>query len=91
MQSLLEQFGPATFIGLVAVVMGCLIPLTAIVSSFWYKHRKLQVEATLKHEMLSRGMSAEEIERILRAGSGKRLRHGCDSGKARHTMEYERS
>jgi hypothetical protein len=33
--------------------------------SAWRKHRALQLEAELKMEMVSRGMTADDIERVL--------------------------
>jgi hypothetical protein len=74
MQEFVSQIGIGPFIALVAVVGGLLIPLTAIVGSFMYKHRRLQVEAALKHDMLERGMSAEDIERVLEASTSRRRR-----------------
>jgi len=52
----------------VAVIMGCLIPVVAIISSFWYKGQKARSENNLKRAMVERGMSVEEIERVLSAG-----------------------
>jgi hypothetical protein len=52
-----------------------LIPLTAIVGGLlvgvvklWLNHRHAEIEAALKQDMLNRGMSAEQIERVLNAG-----------------------
>jgi hypothetical protein len=36
----------------------------------WRLHRRTEMEMALKQEMVSRGMSAEEIERVLRASVG---------------------
>ena len=69
MGDLLSKFGPGELIGLVAVAGGLLIPIlcgiTAIVTDYFYKVRQLE----LKHDMLNRGMSAEEIRVVLDAGS----------------------
>lgn len=35
----------------------------------WRLHRRTEMEMSLKREMVSRGMSAEDIERVLRASS----------------------
>jgi len=48
--------------------MGCLIPITAIICSFWFKAQKNKHDHDLKQSMLERGMSAEEIERVISAG-----------------------
>ncbi len=37
------------------------------ISYYWYKARKAEIEAALKHEMLQRGMSADEIRKVLAA------------------------
>ncbi len=50
------------------ITMGCLIPITAIIGNFWYKAQKNKHDNDLKQRMLERGMSAEEIERVISAG-----------------------
>ncbi len=50
------------------IIMGCLIPITAIIGDFWYKAQKVKSDKDLKLSMLERGMSAEEIERVISAG-----------------------
>jgi hypothetical protein len=67
MLEFISEFGSDNFIGLVAVVGGLLIPLTAIIGGLVYKHRRLSVEATLKQLMIERGMSAAEIKEVLEA------------------------
>lgn len=37
------------------------------ISYYWYKARRAEIDAALKHEMLQRGMSADEIARVLAA------------------------
>ena len=44
------------------------IPLAAIIGSAWYKMNKVRYEIDLKRSMVERGMSAEEIERVMAAG-----------------------
>lgn len=63
---------PEDLIGVLAVLGSCLIALTAIIASQWRKARQaevqlrqLELEASLKHEMVSRGMSATEICQVL--------------------------
>ncbi|HEX6985592.1 MAG TPA: hypothetical protein VF170_09455 [Planctomycetaceae bacterium] len=68
---------------ILAQSMGWLHPLTAFwlmvavvcvapsLAYYWYKLKKTELEAGLKQTMLDRGMSAEEIERVLRAGNKK--------------------
>jgi hypothetical protein len=80
MMELLAKFSPGQLIGLVAVVGGLLCPITAIIARHWFMMRQL----TLKQDMLSRGMSAEEIRQVLEAGSTSsrrevRRHHACHS------------
>ena len=53
----------------VAVVMIMIIvtSVTGIIAKVWFRHRKLQIEADLKMEMIGRGMSADEISQVLKA------------------------
>ena len=53
------------------VVFGCAIPIIAIIGVFWYKIAKTTSENDLKRRMVERGMSAEEIERVLAAAPRK--------------------
>ena len=50
------------------IIMGCLIPISAILGHFWYQAQKHKSDNDLKQRMLERGMSAEEIERVISAG-----------------------
>ncbi len=43
-----------------------------VVGSFWYKFSVIASENELKRSMVERGMSAEEIERILAARTPQR-------------------
>ncbi len=52
----------------IAIIMGCLIPIAGIISSYWYKVHKVRAENNLKRTLAERGMSADEIERIVAAG-----------------------
>jgi hypothetical protein len=56
---------------LVVIVLGCLIPICGIVFGTITKYlqnvRQAELDAGLKHEMLQRGMSAEDIERVIQA------------------------
>lgn len=51
----------------IAVIMGCLIPIASIIASFWYKAQKVQSENELKRTLVEQGLSADDIERIIRA------------------------
>lgn len=47
-----------------------LLSMGPILAHFWWKVRRDEVEAALKQDMLARGMSVDEIERVLNAGRG---------------------
>jgi hypothetical protein len=48
-------------------VVWVLIPLAAIIGGFWSGLAKTRSRNALKQSMIERGMSPEEIERVLRA------------------------
>jgi hypothetical protein len=48
-------------------VVWVFIPLAAIISSFWFNAVKVRSRNALKQSMVERGMSVEEIERVLKA------------------------
>ena len=54
--------------GTVAVVLIFGLPIVAVLSGVWFKIEKLKSENELKRSMVERGMSVEEIERVLSAG-----------------------
>ena len=51
-----------------------IVLMTAILTSHHRKMQRDDMEATLKMEMIQRGMSAEEIERVLAARIGSQPR-----------------
>jgi hypothetical protein len=53
---------------LVAVTV-IICSVTATIAQAWQKVRRLEQEAALKQEMLRRGLSVDEMERVLRANS----------------------
>jgi hypothetical protein len=69
---------------LVVIVLGCMIPILGIVfgtvTNYLQKTRQAELDASLKHEMLQRGMSAEEIVMVIEARPGKSKRKECESG-----------
>ena len=48
-------------------IIGGVIAITGIIASYWYKAQKLQSENALKRTLVERGLSADEIERIIAA------------------------
>jgi hypothetical protein len=67
----LSRFNFGELMGFLAVGGGLLIGLVAIVGGFWVESRKTEINAALKHEMLSRGMAADEIKMVLDAGTNR--------------------
>jgi hypothetical protein len=63
-------------IPIIAIGGGLLIPIVAIISYSWRRMRQMELETGLKNEMIARGMSAEEIERVIRASSPGEF-HAC--------------
>ncbi len=62
------QFVPA--IGGMVAVFGTIIAIAGMIT--WRKHQASKMQTELKLEMLARGLSADEIERVLAAKpSGK--------------------
>jgi hypothetical protein len=67
----IEEFAvePTTII--IAVVIGFVALVAASVwAAQWGSVRRAQIEASLKQDMLARGLSVEEIERLLKVSSG---------------------
>ncbi|MCO6438090.1 MAG: hypothetical protein J5J06_13435 [Phycisphaerae bacterium] len=52
-----------------SVVLGCLIPITGIVAVAWYRITRVTSENAMKQRMVERGMTADEIERVINATS----------------------
>jgi hypothetical protein len=69
MLELLSRMQPGELIGLTAVGGGILIGLIATVMGIGLAHRRIELNAALKKNMLDRGMSAEEIRIVMEAGS----------------------
>jgi hypothetical protein len=69
----------------VFLVLAFLMALIVWLTLQWRLHRRTEIEAALKHDMLSRGMTADEIERVLKASrsSAADSREGARSLDAR--------
>jgi hypothetical protein len=61
---------PSNVFWFAIVIIACL----PIVAECWRKMRRDELDAGLKQEMIARGMSADEIERVLAARSDKPAR-----------------
>jgi hypothetical protein len=44
------------------------------IARYWWRIRQSEIDASLKHEMLERGMSAEEIQMVLAASTRDTVR-----------------
>ena len=58
---------------LITASLGIMIPIIAIVvggiTTYLHRSRQAELDASLKQEMIQRGMSAEEIVRVINARS----------------------
>ena len=88
MEAILSKFEPGELIGLVAVggglLVGLLCGLTGIIMGIWHNARQTEIAATLKRDMLNRGMSAEEIRVVIEAGT-----HSSHRGFHKHALRNE--
>ena len=64
MFELLQRLDGGEMLGLVAILGGVLIALFGIVMGTWYSMHWASHQNALKREMLARGMSVDEIERL---------------------------
>jgi hypothetical protein len=71
MTDVLSRFGPGELIAIVAIVGGLICGILFFAMDYWHRIRKAEIAARLKHDMLDRGMSAEEIRIVLEAGTNK--------------------
>ena len=55
------------FMAFVAVLVGPMIAIVAIVATQWRRVRVAELDAGLKQQMLDKGMSAAEIEQVMKA------------------------
>jgi hypothetical protein len=58
-------------LGLVAIAGGITVAITKVVAAHYRRTQLDEIEATLKMEMIQRGMSASEIKQVLEARAGK--------------------
>lgn len=55
-------------IAVVLFVMGGIVAISAIAGHFWVRNREVAYNARLKQLMIERGMTADEIVRVVQAG-----------------------
>lgn len=68
MESIMDREVIPLLIPIIAIVCGCTVAAIGIIAHNWRRARKAELDASLKAEMLRRGMSVDEIERVLKAG-----------------------
>jgi hypothetical protein len=66
---MLSKLEGGEIIAAISVLGGLLIAITAIIAAHWRGVRHAEMETNLKQQMLARGMSAAEIEQVLKASS----------------------
>ena len=71
-----------------ALAPATVVPLAAIIGFFWRKIRRDELEASLKSDMLQRGMSADDIVKVLQ-GSGADA-DNCRRGGRRREERIQR-
>ena len=52
-----------------AVFLALMIPIVAVVGHYWHEVLKHRADNELKRSLVERGMSAEEIEQVMSAGT----------------------
>lgn len=56
----------------VAIVAFCAIPIVMTIAGFWAQAAKARALAELKMRLAEKGMTADEISRVVEAGKGTR-------------------
>jgi hypothetical protein len=55
-------------LGILVITVG--VPVAVpVITYYWHKVRRIEMESALKQDMLQRGMSAEDIKTVLEASS----------------------
>jgi len=67
MEDLLSRLKSNDVVAIVAYASAFLAGIIIWLTLQWRLHRRTEMEAALKQDMLNRGMSAGEIERVMRA------------------------
>jgi hypothetical protein len=63
----LDKLNGGEIIGFSSVVGGLLVAIIAVVAMQWRRVRIAEIEASLKQQMLDKGMTAAEIETVMKA------------------------
>jgi hypothetical protein len=90
MAPLLASVDVGLLVGIVVPIGSLLaVIMTAILTSHYRRSQRDDMEATLKMEMIQRGMSAEEIERVLAARIGVESRHMRRHGQPQWQPQHQ--
>lgn len=89
MSELLSKFNGGELIGLAAVLGSFVCGALGIIMGVLHANKKAEIAASLKRDMLNRGMSAEEIRTVLDAGTVF-SRAGCHSQPHRESVSDHR-
>jgi hypothetical protein len=73
LEEMLSKLSGGQVIGLAAVVGALLLAVIAIVAKEWRCIRVAELQADLKRQMLERGMSAADIEKVLQASAPRSI------------------
>jgi hypothetical protein len=65
---MIELLSNPLFIVFASITLYCVVSTVAVQ---WRKVRQAEIDAALKHEMIQRGMSADDIQKVLEASSRK--------------------
>jgi len=85
LERLMESPGFSTFL---ILSLATWVAIVSIVGGFWYRYKKNELEASLKHALVERGMSAEEIKTIIEASKdGSAARRCVDAFTARRKTD----
>lgn len=60
--------------GTLAVLLIFSLPIVAVIAGVWRKTEQSRAELDLKRSMVERGMSADEIERVIAARPSEKIK-----------------
>jgi Na+-transporting methylmalonyl-CoA/oxaloacetate decarboxylase gamma subunit len=78
MGAYLSSLGYGQVMGFLIIGGGLLMGFVAIIGAFWTDIRKKEIAAALKHDMLERGMSADEIRVVIDAGTKRSKKRAAE-------------
>jgi hypothetical protein len=71
MLDILSKLDSSELVGCLAIICGTLVLVTAIIGKQWRKIRQTELDNAMRRDLLDRGMSPEEIARVLNAEPAK--------------------